>query len=172
MKLVTNSNNINTLKLLVSSNVANVSLEMSFMAPAKVSGEGFGSDYTDLLSGQQGDSASAGGGGRETVCPGRRSSVHPQPGWSHGAGGVLAPLGVLWPLPHRAQPPLQAGRPDRAGAADEPPSESRRRSVQTRLPWLQFGAGRHSRLVRHLSRHDGQQGQEISVRPDQFMSMV
>ena len=39
MKLVTNSNNINSLKLIVSSNVANVSLETRFMAPAKVSVE-------------------------------------------------------------------------------------------------------------------------------------
>ena len=37
MKLVTNSNNINTLKLIVSSNVAKVSLETKFLAPAKVS---------------------------------------------------------------------------------------------------------------------------------------
>ena len=37
MKLVTNSNNINTLKLIVSSNVAKLSLETKFLAPAKVS---------------------------------------------------------------------------------------------------------------------------------------
>ena len=37
MKLVTNSNNINTLKLLISSNVGQTPLEMAYMAPAKVS---------------------------------------------------------------------------------------------------------------------------------------
>ena len=36
MKLVTNSNNINTLKLLISSNVGQTPLEMAYMAPAKV----------------------------------------------------------------------------------------------------------------------------------------
>ena len=39
MKLVTNSNNINALKLLVSSNVAKVSLETAYMAPSKVNDE-------------------------------------------------------------------------------------------------------------------------------------
>ena len=39
MKLVTNSNNINTLKLLISSNVGQPPLEMAYMAPAKVSQE-------------------------------------------------------------------------------------------------------------------------------------
>ena len=37
MRLVTNSNNINTLKLLISSNVGEAPLEMAYMAPAKVS---------------------------------------------------------------------------------------------------------------------------------------
>ena len=39
MKLVTNSNNINTLKLLISSNVGETPLEMAYTAPAKVSEE-------------------------------------------------------------------------------------------------------------------------------------
>ena len=39
MKLVTNSNNINTLKLLISSNVGQTPLETAYMAPAKVSEE-------------------------------------------------------------------------------------------------------------------------------------
>ena len=36
MKLVTNSNNINTLKLLICGNVSNSKFEMAFTAPSKV----------------------------------------------------------------------------------------------------------------------------------------
>lgn len=36
MKLVTNSNNINTLKLLICGKVSNSNLEVAFTAPAKV----------------------------------------------------------------------------------------------------------------------------------------
>ena len=36
MKLVTNSNNINTLKLLICGNVSKAKLEVAFTAPSKV----------------------------------------------------------------------------------------------------------------------------------------